>query len=222
MLKVRGYCSRYDFILARCTGRTVLHLGCIGETDSGLEAKLESFAKNRALHSQIMAVTREIVGVDLSGSAVELLRHKLCIHNIVVGNVERLEDLKLVRTFEVVVCGDLIEHLDSPGRMLDGIWRLMSPASAIIYTPNAFGLLGNLRFTLSRFHEGGEHVAAYSKYTLANLLERHRLTITALHTCYDRPPRSRKQRLQFGVGIPYFKLFPERGGTLIVMAKRAN
>ena len=221
-MKAAGYQSRWDFILKRCAGRSVLHLGCIGETDVSLSEKLQAFAAGHGLHTHLVAAAREVVGVDLDSTVVELIRSKLKVENILTGDAEHLEDLALGRTFEVVLCGDLIEHLSSPGLMLDGLTSLMGPTSElIISTPNSFALMANLRFTLGRFRDGNQHVATFSKHNLETLLTRHGFRGTELYTAYDRPPTSYRQRIKFGLGIPVFKLFPERGGTLLLVATKA-
>jgi hypothetical protein len=92
----------------------------------------------------------------------------------------------------------------------------------VISTPNAFSLLTNVRFTLGRFRDGAEHVAHYSKFALSTLLERHHLETTEFFTCFDRPPQSWIQRFRFALGIPVFKIAPERGGTLLCVARRAR
>src|SRR5207248_5301240 len=141
-----------------------------------------------------------------------LVRTKAGIDNLLVGDVEHLETLNLQRIFQVIIFGDLIEHLSCPGLALDGIRRFMSSASElIISTPNAFSLPANIRFSLGRHREGAEHVAAYSKFTLSTVLARHGLELTALLTSFDRPPQSWSRRLTFSIGVPFFKLLPERG-----------
>ncbi len=98
----------------------------------------------------------------------------------------------------------------------------MTPESELIVSvPNSFALLANLRFSLDRFHDGAEHVAAYSKFNLMTVLKRHRFQLAELYSCYDRPPTSRVQRTKFALGIPVFRLLPERGGTLLGVAKTA-
>jgi hypothetical protein len=116
----------------------------------------------------------------------------------------------------------LVEHLSCPGLALNGIHRFMNEKSElIISTPNAFALLSNIRFTLGRFREGDEHVTGYSKFMLQTLLQRHGYAMTELFTCYDKPPLGWKQKLQFAIGVPYFKAMPERGGTLLAVSRKA-
>jgi len=222
-LKVSGYCSRWEFILKRCEGRTVLHLGCIGETDVSSEDKLEAFAAKRVLHPHLLGVAREVVGVDLDAPTVELIRSHLRVENILIGDAEHLWQVDLPRTFEVIVCGDLLEHLSCPGSALEGARRFMTAKSELIISvPNSFALLANVRFTLGCFRDGDQHVATFSKFNLLTLLERHHFRVTELYTGYDRPPTSYTQRIKFAVGIPFFKLLPDRGGTLLCVAKLAQ
>jgi len=218
--RASAYCSRWSFILNRCKGRTVLHLGFVGETDGSLQVKVDAFGVGRVLHPHLTLAASEVVGIDRDEHAVEAIRSKFQEDALLVGDVEHLEQLPLDRTFDVILFGDLIEHLSCPGLALDGIRRFMSPQSElIISTPNAFSLLANARFTLGRFREGNEHVAAYSKFTLLALLDRHRLQVTEIYTCFDRPPQSWKERVKFSIGTLFFKGMPERGGTLLAVAR---
>jgi SAM-dependent methyltransferase len=218
--RASGYCSRWSFILNRCKGRSVLHLGFVGETDGSLQVKVDAFGVGRVLHPHLTRVASEVVGVDRDECAVEAIRSQFQGDGLLVGDVEHLERLPLDRTFDVILFGDLIEHLSCPGLALEGLRRFMSPHSElIISTPNAFALLANLRFSMGRFREGNEHVAAYSKFTLPALLERHHLKITELYTCFTRPPETWKGRMKFSIGASVFKTIPDRGGTLLAVAK---
>jgi Methyltransferase domain len=221
-LKPQGYCSRWDFILARCADRNVLHLGFIGETDAWPDQKVDAIKDEHTLHSQLLKVASKVVGVDRDERAVEMIRSEVGWGNLHVADVEHLERLNLNGPFDVVLFGNLVEHLSCPGLALNGIHRFMSEKSEmIISTPNAFALLSNVRFTLGSFREGDEHVTGYSRFMLQALLERHGYAITELFTCYDKPPAGWRQKLQFAFGVPYFKAMPERGGTLLAVSRKA-
>jgi SAM-dependent methyltransferase len=221
-LKPQGYCSRWEFILARCANRNVLHLGFIGETDAWLDQKVDAIKDEHTLHSQLLKVASAVAGVDRDERAVEMIRSKVGWDNLHVADVEHLERLNLNGTFDVVLFGNLVEHLSCPGLALNGIHRFMNKKSEmIISTPNAFALLSNVRFTLGRFREGDEHVTGYSRFMLQTLLERHGYAMTELFTCYDKPPIGWKQKLKFAVGVPYFSVMPERGGTLLAVSRKA-
>lgn len=220
-LKPRGYCSRWDFILARCLNRNVLHLGFIGETDASLDQKVDAIQEEQTLHSHLLKVASTVAGIDRNERAIAMIRSKVGWDNLYAADVEHLERLDLKGTFDVVLFGNLVEHLSCPGLALNGIQRFMNEKSEmIISTPNTFALLSNIRFTLGRFREGDEHVTGYSKFTLQALLTRHGFKMTELFTCYDKPPVLWKQRVEFAVGVPFFKAMPERGGTLLAVSRK--
>lgn len=55
-------------------------------------------------------------------------------------------------SFDIVVCREMIEHVQSPAKLLSEIWRLLKPwGYALITTPNGFNV----------FPDGIEHVRAY-------------------------------------------------------------
>lgn len=89
----------------------------------------------------------------------------------------------------------------------------------LITTPNAFGLLHFIRYTANVFREGSDHVLSLSIFTLQNLLGRHGFHIEGPYTYYNRPASGWKDILRYLIGIPFFKTFPEFGGTLLVVAR---
>lgn len=221
-VSVKRYLSRWEFILSRCRARRVLDLGFVGETDGSTADKLRAFQAGSVLHPHLSQVASRIVGVDLNGEAVRAIQERTGTTGLFIGDVERLENVALHGPFDVIVFGDLLEHVSSPGLALDSIRRLMSyETELIISTPNMFSLMANVLFSLNKWREGNEHVASYSKFTLPTLLERHGLKLTELYTCYDRPPGSLRRKVLFSIGKPAFRLFPERGGTLLAVAKIA-
>ena len=65
--------------------------------------------------------------------------------------------------FDVIVIGDLIEHLSNPGLMLYRIKKFCDERTKIIITtPNAFGLLNFIRYSINKFKEGNEHVMSFN------------------------------------------------------------
>lgn len=210
------YVAKEEFILQMAAGRSVLHLGCVGFTDIA-PADRASFAK-QSLHWKLTQT--DTVGIDCSTAIIEEYRQSGLFSNIVAGDVERLDEVAITRRFDVVIAGDIIEHLSNPGRMLDGLRRFCSADTRlIITTPNAFGAPNFLRHSVGKFHEGDEHVVCFNAQNLTTLLKRHGYSLLELHTCFQPLSAGKHSRILFGLGRKALELFPQFGGTLLAVAK---
>ena len=211
------YVAKEDFIVAISSGLTVLHLGCVGFTDLAGEDRVRS--AKQSLHWKLTQCAK-VVGVDRSSDVIEEMRKLGIFDNVVPGDVERLDELPVNQKFDLVIAGDIIEHLSNPGRMLDGIKRFCrADTRVIITTPNAFGAPNYLRYSAGRFHEGAEHVMSFNQQNLVTLLNRHGYTIAESHTCFQPRSAEAHNGLAFHAGKSILKLFPRFGGTLLVMAR---
>jgi 2-polyprenyl-3-methyl-5-hydroxy-6-metoxy-1,4-benzoquinol methylase len=210
------YFSRDEQIVSCVSGRKVLHLGCVGFTD--LDAADRLALAKQSLHYRLSEVA-DVTGIDYSKSVIdECFKHGM-FDNVVYGDVQHLEEVKVEMTFDVIVVGDIIEHLSNPGLLLDGMKRFCGPDSKVILTtPNAFGLITYFRFCLGIFKDGLEHVMTFNEQQLRHLFERHGYEIEQVHGCYQSVA-SAKHRLLFPAGKVFFKLFPKLSGTHFVIAR---
>jgi SAM-dependent methyltransferase len=196
---------RHEFIVNQCRGLDVLDIGATGV---GL-----------SLHMKIKAVARSLIGIDIDAQAVDRYRASHPDLQLVVGNVETIESIEGA-PFDVIVAGDVIEHVSNAGLALTNLRRFLKPdGKLIISTPNAFGGPNFLRFALGRFVDGADHVCSYTRFTLANAMRRHGYEPLEVHTALDRPPQTRSRRLAYGVLKIPLRLLPEFGGTLVMVCK---
>lgn len=208
------YVSKDEFLFAKVRGKRVLHLGCVGF--AGLETATRIAMAESSLHFALSKVA-DVTGVDYSREAIDFFSTHGVFDNVRFGNAERLEELDLQETFDVIVAGDIIEHLSNPGLMLDGLRRFCRDDTAVIITtPHAFGLPNFVRHARGRFQEGSEHVMTFNAQTLEHLLQRHGYRIVHMHTCHQK--RAENRRL-FKVGRLFFRTWPRLGGTLLVEAE---
>jgi len=214
MVKPNTYLNRDEAILNIARGRSVLHLGCVGYTDCALEERIR--LAPQTLHRKLTDAANT-VGVDSSQEVVEEYRRANLFENILVGDVQKLNELDLSEKFEVIVAADIIEHLSCPGALLDGLKRFCNiNTKIVITTPHAFGLPNYIRFVTGRFSEGAEHVLTFNVWNLANILDRHGFLIEQLDTCHHQI--SELHGLLFTFAKKAFKIFPKFGGTLFVVA----
>ena len=214
------YVAKEEFILKTSSGMSVLHLGCVGFTDLNPRDRVQS--AKRSLHWKLSQQSKA-VGVDRSVAVIEELRDHGIFSNIVAGDVERLEEVSIDQKFDVIVAGDIIEHLSNPGRMLDGIKRFCKKETrVIITTPNAFGGPNFLRYAAGRFREGAEHVMCFNQQNLETLLGRHGYAISELHTCYQPRSADGRSKLLFETGKRLLQFLPRFGGTLLAVAVPTN
>jgi virulence-associated protein VapD len=163
---------RKNEIIKYSTGKRVLHLGFI-QHENLWRNKIE---ENDWLHSQVLFVASKAVGVDYLQNEVKIIKQELGIE-CYFGDVTKLEELDLVEKFDIIICGELIEHISNAGLMLDGLKRFMNKDSKlIITTPNPWRDLWVQNICTNNNEINWlnkEHVCWYSYQTLKQLLQRH-------------------------------------------------
>jgi hypothetical protein len=208
--------DREATILELVARKRVLHLGAVGH-DGTAEGDPERRYQD-SLHGKIERVAAGVIGVDTnSGVISEYVQAG--VSTMLVGDVEQLGTLDLEGPFDVILSGNVIEHLSNPGRMLDGMQALSHPGTTILVTtPHAFGLAQYVRYVLGRFRESPDHVATFNGPALANLIQRHGFRVISVDTCHDHRvgmrPRQRLVRL-------FLRWFPHLGRTLLLRAELA-
>ncbi len=158
--------NRIEFVVEACRGKRVLHLGC-----ADFPLVQEQFDRGLLLHQHLTKVARELIGVDSSRDGLRWLRTNLRCSGLVEGDVEHLESLGLQKGFEVVVAGEVLEHLRNPGACMRCIHSLCADGGMLIVTvPNSYSLKAHLRAWFGRELIHPDHLCHHSFGTLAHLL----------------------------------------------------
>ena len=206
-----------DYVLEKVRGKSVLHLGCVGNV---LKKGSES-----CVHLKISEVADVLWGIDIDPSGLDQLKAWLPEDGDRIryffANAESLQDLQIDRKFEVIFVGSIIEHLSNPGLMLGGLRDLLSPEGVIIIvTPNSSGLSNFLKVALRRKESiNAQHSYWFSVAVLTELCSRYDLVPVEWNTGYGYRKPSLKVALERSSGIALFKLFPQLGGNLIGVFK---
>lgn len=184
-LKKSPVVEKTVFIQDLCRNREVLDLGCIRHS--------ADFAKNDPdwLHQKIRDVAKNVVGIDYLDDEVRKLQN--LGYNIRFGDVTK--PLPFEGQFDVIVAGDLIEHLTNFEGFFDNCVRLLRVGGVlVISTPNPF-------------FSDEFHYVSYKRNFLIN----------PEHTCWIDPLALSQLAHRFGFQITgiHFLLNPWRLGNLI-------
>jgi len=169
--------DRVTFIKNACVGKKVLHLGC---TDYPFTK--EVIKNEMLLHFELGKIAKELYGFDFDERGIKILS-EAGVENLYLSNLEKLEEVDLDQTFDVIIAGEMIEHLSNPGLFLKGIQRFMNGSTNLLITTiNAY--CGMRMLTYGFRGRGGahepvhpDHVAYYSYSTLKVLIERENLRV---------------------------------------------
>lgn len=145
---------RVPFVQACCNGKVVLNIGCASGT----------------FHDELKGVAKQIYGVDIEQCEFE---------GFYQCDVEE-DPLPELNDIEVVVCGEIIEHLANPGIFLKKLKRYAG-AEFVITVPNC--LYGAVRIKNGRVYENVNysHTCWYSPKTIRTLLERYGFAINEFY-----------------------------------------
>ena len=170
-LRVASPVDRIEFIARACAQCRVLDLGAMDET-----AWAAKRGRGTWLHEEIVGIARRVDGIDNSDQVPAEGLHTGPNSTIWRGDITDPESLvvALERSPDVVVIGELIEHLENPLqflRQLAGIERL-SGKTLLLSTPNATALHNVLIGLAQRESTHRDHLCIFSYKTLATLCTR--------------------------------------------------
>lgn len=157
-------CDREEYLLERCGGRTVLHLGC---ADWPLtRARLRD---GSLLHARLAGVTDRLWGIDASAEGIRLMTEAGYAGLVAIDSTAGLASA-LRRTFDRVVAGEILEHLDDPGSFLAGLRGVCHPGTLLLLTVPNFASLKRLpRLLWGEETVHPDHRAYYSVVTVTRL-----------------------------------------------------
>jgi 2-polyprenyl-3-methyl-5-hydroxy-6-metoxy-1,4-benzoquinol methylase len=182
--------QRVEYLKNLCKGKKVLHLGCTNYpyTESSL-------VNNSLLHLELKEIASELWGFDFDQRGLDILISK-GIKNLYLADLEKLDDLSLNETFDIIIAGEMIEHLSNPGLFLNGIKRFMNRETRLVITTiNAYSGMRYAIYALRGKRGSNEpvhrdHVAYYSYSTLKLIVQRAELVVEKF-SFYDLGPEHR-------------------------------
>ena len=175
--------DRSAFIVERCRGRRVLDIGCVAHD-------VERMASPDWLHGQVAAAAETCLGVDVLPDGVDAMRRAgfdAVTHDLTDGPGPVAER----GPFDVIVAGELIEHVPSMDMLFTTARDLLSEAGElIITTPNPWAPHRVAAGQRGDCWENADHILFAFPSGVAELAERHGLVLAeATTTTAERQPR---------------------------------
>lgn len=152
-------------------GPTVLDLGAV-------QHNLENTGREDWLHAHLVEQHDTVIGVDILEDEVEALRERG--YTMLVDDVT---DMNRDIDADTVVAGELIEHVDNPGGLIQTAADHLKPGGRfILTTPNPWAVVHLRRWLTGGQRVNDEHVAWYGPIVLEQLLDRYGFTVETMET----------------------------------------
>jgi len=163
------YRSRSDVLAEICTGKRIIHVGCVDHDIDSIEKKIK---RNKWLHKNLCEAAERCFGVDIQEDGIRYLREVLGYEDVAAVNIIDEEFEPFVQEeWDYLLLPEVLEHIDNPVDFLSGIRRrfIGKLDNLIITVPNAFskdiikGAQKDMEFINS------DHRYWFTPYTLAKV-----------------------------------------------------
>ena len=154
--------DRVSYLKQLAAGLEVLDVGCTGKKADGRIPDVVT-----TLHQALKPVCKSLVGVDNDASGIKTMEReglKVICCDITLMNLQR--------TFDLIIAGEIIEHLSNPGLALKNLGKHLNQTGRLVVTTcNPFYYRQQskiLRKGHIQVHP--EHTAWYDPFTIGVLL----------------------------------------------------
>ena len=191
--------DRTAYLCELVRGRKLLDVGVVDHfADSG-----------QHLHRQLAGVAAESLGVDRLEEGIEALKRDGFNARVCDITREGIEGL-----FDVIVAGEVIEHLGSPEALFRLGQRNLNPDGRLVLTtPNAYYLSRIRDALLGRSRENADHVSLWSPSGIAEMAERQGLRLERYRGVLTTGVRTPFGKLMLALG-PLLRILPAGADAL--------
>jgi SAM-dependent methyltransferase len=154
--------DRVAYLTGLCRGKRVLDVGVVDHA-------VDSDTPHQWLHGEIAKAASYCLGVDVLPAAVETLKQRG--YNVRLADVTRdtIDDGE----FDVMTCGEVIEHLENPGGLFRTAADVLAPGGRlVITTPNPYYRSFVRDDHKGRFRSSVDHVTLLFPSGIAEMAER--------------------------------------------------
>lgn len=184
--------NRVEYLADLARGKRVLDVGVVDHA-------VRKQSTQAWLHAHIARAAAECLGVDLLKDGIDRLAE--AGYNVRQCDItDPAAAAEVGGPFDLMICGELLEHLDAPGGMFAAARRLLSPRGRLVVTmPNLFQIWAMLRCLTSHAKESADHVLCVGPWHAAELAERHHMRLESYRGTIIANSTA-KHRIVFQVG----------------------
>lgn len=186
--------DRLDYLEEIGRGRRIIHFGFADH------APLipEKIRQNKWLHKRLQSVVDEVVGLDINAESVRYCREKLGLDGVYTFDVLKDELPKSVQSvqWDVVIMGEILEHVDNPVEFLKAMHRVFAPVAKqlVVTVPNALCSLNISESLKGNEYINTDHRYWFSPFTLVKVAHRAGFEVEKLSYCSAPMPRRSLRR----------------------------
>lgn len=204
--------DRDAYLLELCRGRMVAHLGACDAPMSREKAQV-----GELLHQKMQGLCAVLTGYDNDQGAIKLLASEFGLKDIVYRDLSE-PFVADEASANLVICADIIEHVNNVGNLLESCRRLLVPGGELVLTTiNALSVKQAVRSLMGREPVHPDHVAYYSYATLGRLIGRFGFEMTHCRF-FPYVTVSRLAGIAFGA---LYSMAPQSADGIIVVARLA-
>lgn len=165
--------NRLDYLTDAARGKRVIHIGFADAGCAEMQDRHQTW-----LHERLAKVASSLVGLDVDERGVRTAQES-GYEAFLVDCTDPVALAKLgLAPADVVIAGEVIEHVDNPGGFLQGVESLLAPGgTAIVTTPNASGWFNSVAALANFEVNHPDHILMFSWRTLSNLMRRNGLEV---------------------------------------------
>jgi 2-polyprenyl-3-methyl-5-hydroxy-6-metoxy-1,4-benzoquinol methylase len=158
--------SRMEYLTQLAAGKRVLDVGVVCHV-------VDIQGEDEWMHGAISRSAASCLGVDILPEAIAELKARgfnVMFRDITVEPLDQ--------TFELIVCGEVIEHVGSPAGLFKAAAKMLEPGGRLVLTtPNPYSDTNIRRALNGTFEESVDHVTLLVPAGIAELAEREGLVL---------------------------------------------
>lgn len=177
-----GETPRNEIFINICTGKDIIHLGCLDH----IELIEEKRKKNIWLHQILMDSAKSCIGIDINEAGIQYVKEQFNIENIYYADIVKQPCKEITsKKWDYIILGEILEHIDNPVWFLQRIKELYADHidRMIITVPNVLNyetyriLKENTEFINT------DHRYWFTRYTILKVIHQANLTALGLTYC---------------------------------------